>query len=218
MTQGKKFRIIIAEDHTLFRQGIKALLSLEQDFEVVGEAEDGATAIRCVERLKPDLILLDLSMPGVDGLAAIKEIRKKYSKIKILILTGYKTEEFFREALKCGAHGYVLKEADHSELLLAMRSVLEEKSYLSPDVSRRIINGYLRSAVGRVTDPSDLPLTTRERQILKLIAKGHKNKNIADQLCISDKTVAKHRANIMKKLNLRSASALTAYAIEKGLI
>jgi DNA-binding NarL/FixJ family response regulator len=218
MTQGKKFRIIIAEDHTLFRQGIKSLLSLEQDFEVVGEAEDGATAIRCVERLKPDLILLDLSMPGVDGLTAIEEIRKKYSKTKILILTGHKTEEFFREALKCGAHGYVLKEADHSELLLAMRSVLEEKSYLSPDVSRSIINGYLSKAVGRGTDPSDLPLTTRERQILKLVAKGHKNKDIADQLCISDKTVAKHRANIMKKLNLRSASALTAYAIEKGLI
>jgi two-component system response regulator NreC len=218
MTQQKTFRIIIAEDHTLFRQGLKSLLSLEPDFEVVGEAEDGAAAIRCVERLKPDLILLDLSMPGVDGLAAIKEIKKKYSKAKILILTGHKSEEYFQEALKCGANGYVVKEAEHSELLLAIRSVLKDKSYLSPDVSKGIINGYLSAKVGPRTDPSDQPLTTRERQILKLVAKGYKSKDIADQLCISDKTVAKHRANIMRKLNLHSASALTAYAIERGLI
>lgn len=218
MTNEKTFRIIIAEDHTLFRQGLKSLLSLEPDLDVVGEAEDGAAAIRCVERLKPDLILLDLSMPGVDGIHAIKEIKRKHSKTKILILTGHKTEEFFQEALKCGANGYVVKDADHSELLLAMRSVLKEKSYLSPDISKSIVKGYLRARAVPKTDPADQPLTIRERQILKLIAKGHKSKDIADQLYISVKTVAKHRANIMRKLNLNSAAALTAYAIKRDLI
>ena len=218
MKDEKTFRIIIAEDHKLFRQGLKSLLSLESDFEVVGEAEDGATTIRCIERLKPDLVLLDISMPKVDGMAATREIKKKFPKTKILILTGHKTEEFFKEALKCGADGYVLKEADHSELLLAMRSVLEDKSYLSPDVSKTIINGYLNSTIGHEKDPSNHPLTTRETEILKLVAKGYKNKDIANQLFICDKTVAKHRANIMKKLNVHSVSALTAYAIEKSFI
>ena len=218
MTNEKTFRIIIAEDHTLFRQGLKSLLSLEPDLDVVGEAEDGAAAIRCVESLKPDLVLLDLSMPGVDGMAAIKEIKKRHSKAKILVLTGHKNEEFFQEALKCGASGYLVKEAEHSELLLAIRSVLKGKSYLSPDVSKGIINGYLSAKEGSRTDTSGQPLTARERQILQLIAKGYKSKDIADQLCISDKTVAKHRANMMRKLSLHSASALTAYAIERGLV
>ena len=151
-------------------------------------------------------------------MTAIKEIKKKYSKVKILVLTGHKTEEYFKEALKCGAHGYLLKEADHSELLLAMRSVLEKKSYLSPDVSQKIIKSYLTFTTTREKGLSHRILTTRESEILKLIAKGYTSKKIADQLCISDKTVAKHRANIMSKLDLHSASALTAYAIERGLI
>lgn len=218
MTNERKFRIIIAEDHTLFRQGLKSLLSLEPDFEVVGEAEDGVAAIRCVERLKPDIILLDLSMPGVDGMTAIKEIKKKYSKTKIIILTAHATEAFFQEALKCGADGYVVKEADHAELMVAMKSVLRDNSYLSPKVSRRIIDGYLGGNMRREEDRSHVPLTSREIEILKLIAKGFKSREIADQLFISDKTVAKHRANIMSKLSLNSAAALTAYAIERGLI
>ncbi len=215
MTDEKKYRIVIAEDHTLFRQGLKALLSFEPEFEIVGEAEDGSEAIRCVEELKPDLILLDLNMPRVDGLTAINDIKSRSSNTKVLVLTAHRTEEFVSETLRSGASGYVLKDADHSELLLAMRSILLEKSYLSPDVSRKVIDGYLRRLRSEQSKES---LTPRERQILKLIAEGYKSKEIAEFLYISTTTVAKHRANIMKKLDLHSAAALTAYAKKKGLV
>ena len=185
MTDEKKYRIVIAEDHTLFRQGLKALLSFEPEFEIVGEAEDGSEAIRCVEELKPDLILLDLNMPRVDGLTAINDIKSRSSNTKVLVLTAHRTEEFVSETLRSGASGYVLKDADHSELLLAMRSILLEKSYLSPDVSRKVIDGYLRRLRSEQSKES---LTPRERQILKLIAEGYKSKEIAEFLYIDFKT------------------------------
>lgn len=212
------YRVVIAEDHTLFRQGLKALLSLEPEFEVVGEAADGFQAIQSAKELKPDIILLDISMPRVDGMAAIREIKSVCPEAKILILTVHKTEEHVLETLKSGASGYVLKDASHEEFLLAMRSVLQGKRYLSPDISARIVDGYLN---GRKTADPTSPwesLTPRERQVLKLIAEAYKNKEIADFLCISVKTVAKHRANIMKKLDLHSAAELTAYAIKRGLV
>lgn len=212
------YRVVIAEDHTLFRQGLKALLSLEPEFEVVGEAADGFQAIQSAKELKPDIILLDISMPRVDGMAAIREIKSVCPEAKILILTVHKTEEHVLETLKSGASGYVLKDASHEEFLLAMRSVLQGKRYLSPDISARIVDGYLN---GRETADPTSPwesLTPRERQVLKLIAEAYKNKEIADFLCISVKTVAKHRANIMKKLDLHSAAELTAYAIKRGLV
>jgi DNA-binding NarL/FixJ family response regulator len=218
MNTEKRYRIVIAEDHTLFRQGIKALLSLEPEFEVVGEAADGYLAIQCALELKPDLILLDISMPRMDGLAAIQEIKRLCPEARILVLTVHKTEEYVLETLRSGASGYVLKDASHDELLLAMRSVLQEKYYLSPDISARIVDGYLH---GRGTDEPDIPwksLTPREKQVLKLVAEAYKTREIAGILCISEKTVAKHRANIMKKLDLHSASELTAYAIKRGLV
>ena len=212
------YRVVIAEDHTLFRQGIMALLSLEPEFEVVGEAADGYQAIQSAKELKPDLILLDISMPRVDGMAAIKEIKRVCPEAKILILTVHKTEEHVLETLKSGASGYVLKDASHEEFLLAMKSVLQDKRYLSPDISARIVDGYLN---GRGADEPDTPwksLTPREKQVLKLVAEAYKNKEIADFLCISVKTVAKHRSNIMAKLDLHSASELTAYAMKRGLV
>ena len=218
MNVKKKHRILIAEDHTLFRQGLKALLSLEEDFEVVGEAGDGHQAIQRAKELKPDLILLDLSMPRVDGMTAIKEIKRSSPEAKIVILTVHKTEEHVLEALKSGASGYILKDASHEEFLLAMRSVLHDKRYLSPDISERIVEGYLN---GRESFEPTSPwksLTSRERQVLKLIAEGYKSKEIGEFLCISEKTVAKHRSNIMNKLDLHSASELTAYAIKRGLV
>jgi DNA-binding NarL/FixJ family response regulator len=212
------YRVVIAEDHTLFRQGIMALLSLEPEFEVVGEAADGYQAIQSAKELKPDLILLDISMPRVDGMAAIKEIKRVCPEAKILVLTVHKTEEHVLETLKSGASGYVLKDASREELLLAMKSVLQDKRYLSPDISARIVDGYLN---GRGADEPDTPwksLTPREKQVLKLVAEAYKNKEIADFLCISVKTVAKHRSNIMAKLDLHSASELTAYAMKRGLV
>ena len=218
MNVEKKYRILIAEDHTLFRQGLKALLSLEEDLEVVGEAADGHHAIERAQELKPDLILLDISMPRVDGMSAIKEIKRACPEAKILILTVHKTEEHVLETLKSGASGYLLKDASHEEFLLAMRSVLQDKRYLSPDISARIVEGYLN---GRETVEPTSPwesLTARERQVLKLIAEGYKSKKIGEVLCISEKTVAKHRANIMAKLDLHSASELTTYAMKRGLV
>jgi len=218
VTTKHKYRIVIAEDHTLFREGLKALLSFEPDFEVVGEAEDGIAAIQCMEKLKPDLVLMDLTMPKVDGFATIKELKRRNPKTKILVLTGHRTEEFVLETLQSGANGYVVKEADHNELLLAMRSVLQEKKYLSPDISAKVIDGYLDRSKTIKSKSAWETLTPRERQVLKLIAEGYKSKGIADLLCISEKTVAKHRANIMTKLDLHSASALTAYALERGVV
>jgi DNA-binding NarL/FixJ family response regulator len=218
MHSNEIYRVVIAEDHTLFREGLKALLSLEPEFEVVGEAADGYQAIQSAKELKPDLILLDISMPRVDGMAAIKEIKRVCPEAKILVLTVHKTEEHVLETLKSGASGYVLKDASREELLLAMKSVLQDKRYLSPDISARIVDGYLN---GRGADEPDTPwksLTPREKQVLKLVAEAYKNKEIADFLCISVKTVAKHRSNIMGKLDLHSASELTAYAMKRGLV
>ena len=218
MGSAKKNRVVVAEDHTLFREGVKALISFESDFEVVGEAADGQEAILRAEKLRPDLLLLDLSMPRVDGLAAIKEIRRRCPDTKILVLTVHKTEEHVAETLRAGANGYVLKDATRAELLLAMKSVIREGSYLSPSISARVVHGFLQDRKRQSPSaPSEL-LTSRERQVLKLIAEGYKSKEIADMLCISEKTVSKHRANIMAKLDLHTASALTAFAFERGLV
>lgn len=214
----EKRSVVIAEDHTILREGLRALLSSEPYLEVVGEAEDGREAIRRVEECTPDLILMDLSMPKMNGVEAIREIRKRIPETKILALTVHKTEEFVLEVLQAGADGYILKDASSSELIMAITSVLGGKRYLSPSVSQVVIEGYLE---GRKTRESTTPwetLTKREREILKLIAEGHKNKEIADYLCISVKTVEKHRANLMRKLDLHSAAALTAYAMERGLV
>ena len=214
----EKQRIVIAEDHTILREGLRALLSSNPNFDIVGEAEDGQNAIRCVEKLKPHLILMDLSMPRMDGMEAIREIKKQCPETKILALTVHKTEEYILATLQAGADGYVLKDATHTELLMAINSVLLGKSYLSPEVSEKVIEGYLEGRKTLKSSSSWDTLTPREREVLKFIGEGYKNKEIADYLCISVKTVEKHRANLMKKLDLHNASALTAFAMEKGLI
>jgi len=215
---GSKYRIVIAEDHTILREGLRSLLSSSSDFEVVGEAEDGREAIRCVEKLKPDLILTDLSMPRMNGMEAIREIKKQSPKTKILVLTVHKTEEYILATLKAGADGYLLKDSTHSELVMAVKHVLSGKHYISPGISDKVLEGYLEGRKTLKTRTSWETLTQREREILKLIAEGYKNKEIAEDLCISVKTVEKHRANLMEKLNLHNVQALTAFAIEKGLV
>lgn len=214
----EKKRIVIAEDHTILREGLRALLSANPGFDIVGEAEDGRDAIRCVEKAKPDIILMDLSMPRMNGLGAIKEIKKICPETKILVLTVHRTEEYIHTTLQAGADGYLLKDATLTELMVAVNNVLEGKPYLSPGVSEKVIEGYLDGRKTTGASSSWDMLTQREREILKLIAEGYKNKDIADYLCISVKTVEKHRANLMKKLDLHNVSALTAFAMEKGLI
>jgi DNA-binding NarL/FixJ family response regulator len=214
----KKSRIVIAEDHTILREGLRSLLVADPDFDVVGEAGDGRAAVRCVESLSPDLVLMDLSMPRMNGLEAIRDIKKQNPKTKIVVLTVHKTEEYILATLQAGADGYVLKDASHSELLMALRNVSIGKRYLSPGISEQVIEGYLQGRQDvTALSPWDT-LTQREREILKLIAEGYKNKEVADYLCISPKTVEKHRANLMRKLDLHNAAALTALAMEKGLV
>ena len=214
----EKKKIVIAEDHTILREGLKALLSSITELEVIGEAEDGREAVRSASELKPDLMLMDLSMPRMNGIEAIKEIKKQHPEIKILVLTVYKTEEYVLASLQAGADGYILKEASRAEFLLAIKNVLMGKHYLSPEISGKVIEGYLKGKQENVPVTVWDTLTSREREILKLVGEGYKNREIADDLCISMKTVEKHRENLMKKLDLHTASALTAYAIEKGLV
>ncbi len=214
----EKKRVVLAEDHTILREGLRSLLTMDDQFEVVGEADNGLSAIRCVANEAPDLILLDLAMPKMNGIAAIKEIKRQSPDTKILALTIHKSEEYILEAFKSGADGYCLKDSTHEELLMAIKSVLGGKMYLSPSISEKVLVGYLEGKKTLKTDTSWDTLTQREKEILKLIGEGYKNKEISDYLCISVKTVEKHRANLMKKLDLHNVSALTAYSIEKGLV
>jgi len=218
LIMSSKYRIVIAEDHTILREGLRALLSSNPDFEVVGEAQDGREAIRCVEKLKPNLILTDLSMPRMNGMDAIREIRRRAPETKILVLTVHRTEEYILATLKAGADGYLLKETTHGELLAAVRHVLSGKHYISPGISDKVLDGYLEGRKTLKARTSWETLTAREREILKLIAEGYRNKEIAKDLFISVKTIEKHRANLMDKLNVHNIPALTALAIEKGLV
>ena len=214
----KRQEVIIAEDHTILREGIKALLSEEPDFVIVGEAGDGRQAIQQCQKLKPHVVLMDLSMPDLNGTEAIRTIKQRDPEIKIIALTMHKSEEYVRATLEAGADGYVLKDDSQKDLLAAFASVQKGRVYLSPGICDKVISGYLkRSADAPATYSWDL-LSVRERQVLKLIAEGGKNREIGDYLSISLKTVEKHRANLMKKLDLHSVSALTTYAIDNCLI
>ena len=213
-----KLSIVLADDHTILREGLRALLTADASFEIVGEARDGREAVRCVEKLGPDLLLIDLSMPRMSGMDAIREIKKRYPETKIIALTVHKTEEYLLSTLQAGADGFVLKDATHAELILAINNVMGGKSYLSPGVSEKVIEGYLEGKKSNRSLSSWESLSQREREVLKLIAEGYKNKEIAGDLCISLKTVEKHRANLMKKLDLHNAAALTVYAVDKGLV
>ena len=213
-----KKKIVIAEDQKILREGLKSLLSSSDDFEVVGEAEDGLDAIRCVEKYNPNLLLLDLSMPKMSGISAIKDIKTRIPETRILVLTIHESEEYILEVFRAGADGYCLKDASHSELVMAIRSVLSGNRYISPGISDKVLEGYLEEKRVLKSSTSWDTLTQREREILKLVGEGYKNKEIAKYLFISAKTVEKHRSNIMEKLDLHTASGLTVYAIEKGLV
>jgi DNA-binding NarL/FixJ family response regulator len=218
MATEKIHKIVIAEDHTILREGLRALLASHTEFEVVDEAGDGREAVRSAERHKPDLILMDLSMPRMDGMGAIQEIRRRCPETKVLVLTVHKEEEYIVETLAAGAHGYLLKDATHGELVMAIRNVLSGRPYISPGVSKKVIEGYLSGRKTLKPYSAWGGLTEREREVLKLVAEGYRNKDVAEYLCISVKTVEKHRANLMKKLDIHNVSALTAFAIEKGLV
>jgi DNA-binding NarL/FixJ family response regulator len=211
-------KITIAEDHQLFREGLKSMLATRNDLEVIDEAEDGIEALRRVKRQPPDLLLLDLSMPRMSGISVMKDVKRQFPDVRILALTIHESDEYVLEAFNAGADGYCIKDASRGELMLAIDSVLGGKTYVSPGIADNVMEGYLEGRK-RLKSKSDWDtITQREREVLKLLAEGYQNKEIADFLHISVKTVEKHRANIMSKLDLHNASALTAYAIEKGLV
>lgn len=214
----KKKHVFIAEDHAILRDGLKAMLASHPDYEIIGEAGDGREAVRGVESSRPDLVILDLSMPKMNGMEAIQEIKKTSPETKILVLTIHSSDEYVLPVLKAGADGYMLKYDTQAELMTAIKSILAGKQYLSPGVSKQVIEGYLEGGTALKSKSSWETLTRREREILKLIAEGYKNREIADYLCISEKTVVKHRANLMEKLDMHNVSSLTAYAVGKGLI
>jgi DNA-binding NarL/FixJ family response regulator len=193
-------------------------LGSRPEFEVVGEAENGLDAIEIARETKPDLVLLDLSMPRLDGLSAIRDIKKNSQVTQILALTVHRDEDYVLEAFNAGADGYCLKDAGRTELIMAIESVFSGKPYLSPGIADKVLEGYLEGRKTLKSTSSWDTITQREREVLKLIGEGYKNKEIAELLYISVKTVEKHRSNIMRKLDLHNAAALTAYAIDKGLV
>jgi len=219
---GRPIRILLAEDHRILREGLRAIFRGEPDFALVGEASDGREAIAQARELQPDLVILDLSMPRTDGLSALAEIKRVAPNARVLVLTVHRTEEYVFTAIEAGADGYLLKDASASELMLAVRSVLAGDRYLCAAVASQFVTAFLDGKGKRRAAPKPrLPLETlssREREVLKLVAEGYRSREIGDFLCISEKTVEKHRANLMRKLGVRSAAALTAFAMEKGLV
>ena len=214
----RKKRLFIVEDHKIVRDGLRSLMKTENGLEFVGEAGDGMEAIRCINKTNPDLIILDLNMPKMDGISIISQIKKQSQDMKILVLTMHKDEEYIMEAFKSGIDGYCIKTTTGKELLNAIRIVLAGRRYISPDISDMVLKGFIDRRETTKKEPSFESLTQREKEVLKLVAEGYQNKEISEYLCISVKTVEKHRANIMQKLDLHSASMLTAYAIDKGLV
>jgi DNA-binding NarL/FixJ family response regulator len=211
-------KLFIVEDHQLFREGLKALLEGTAEMQVVGEAADGLEAIELIPKLDPDLVLLDLSMPRMNGFSTLLEIRRTRPDLKVLVLTIHESDQYVLQAFEAGANGYCNKDCSREELRLAVRSVLEGKRYVSPGIAGSVLEGYLEGRKSLKTKSAWDAVTLREREVLKLLAEGYQNKQIAEMLDISFKTVEKHRANIMQKLDLHNAAALTAFAYQQGLI
>jgi DNA-binding NarL/FixJ family response regulator len=213
-----KKQIFIVEDHRLFREGLKAMLSLDPGYEIIGEAEDGLEALRLIRKAKPDLVLLDLSMPRMNGFSVLREIKGALPEIKVLVLSIHESDQYVLQAFEAKADGYAIKDSSREELRVAIRSVLEGKKYISPGVAGNVLEGYLDGRKTLKSKSAFDKVTEREKEILKLLGEGYQNKEIADLVHISVKTVEKHRANIMAKLDLHNAAALTAFAFEHGLI
>lgn len=215
----KKYTILLADDHNIMRSGISEILNNQPNMEVIHEVDNGRDAYQAAITLQPNLLLTDLSMPKTNGTECIHNLKKRSPEIKVIVLTMHSGEEHVHDALNAGADGYILKEDSRDELLLAINNVLNGKKYLSPSISSHIVDGYLnKKDYGTKTITSWNKLTRREREVLKLIAEGFRNKDIAEYLSISIKTVGKHRSNLMKKLDLHNISSLTNYAIQNNLI
>jgi two-component system response regulator NreC len=208
----------LAEDHTIVRKGLRSLLEGQPDIIVVGEAQDGREALEKTEQLSPDVVLIDIAMPLLNGIEATRRITQRFSDIKVLVLTMHDDQEYIRQVLQAGASGYVVKQAAPTELLSAIRAVRNGGSYLSPTISKRVIQDYVQQSESSDGYDSYDALTARQREVLQLIAEGHTTREIADLLTISVKTVESHRTNLMEKLDIHTTAGLTLYALRKGVI
>ena len=211
-------RVLLADDHAVLRAGLRLLLTGQNEFEVVAEASTGSEALSFAEKLQPDLILLDLSMPGLGGIDVLPTIRKMVPSTKILILTMHDDPQYLRQALKYGASGYVLKKAADAELISAIRAVMRGEMYVHPSMTRVLLEDILPEAKSSSTDLTWANLSEREQEVLKMVALGHTSAEIAGQLSLSAKTVETYRARGMEKLGLRTRAALVKFALHEGLI
>jgi DNA-binding NarL/FixJ family response regulator len=213
-----KIKVLVADDHTIVRHGIYALLGLMSDIELVGEAVNGKEALEKVKKLMPDIVIMDIAMPLMDGLEATRRICKEFPRTKVIALTQYDDREFVFPVIEAGARGFISKTAASSELASAIRSVYRGDSYLSPSVARVFVEGY-QQGIDLVKDRDPYKqLTNREREILKLLAEGHTTQEIATMLVLSPKTVDRHKTNLMSKLAIHSRADLIKYALRKGII
>jgi DNA-binding NarL/FixJ family response regulator len=209
--------IVLADDHPIVREGLRTVLQRESDLTVVGEASDGIETLLLVERLKPTILILDIRMPGKNGLEVAREIARISPETRVLILSMYAGEGYVMEALASGVAGYILKETDTGNLVPAIRQIMGGTRYLSPSVNDRVINAYIQRTQGGTVDPLDT-LTVRERQVLRLLAEGRNNPDIAEHLSISVRTAEHHRANLMRKLKLKSSAEIAAFAKSRGVV
>jgi len=212
-----KLRILIVDDHGVVRAGVRSLLESQTDVQVVGEASGGEDALEQVEKLRPQLVLMDIAMPGMSGIEATRRIKKDYPDTRVLVLTMHDDEEFFFPVLRAGASGYVLKEAEPQDLLNAIRVVQQGQVFFSPAVAKVLLEGFVSTSAGP-RDEKYRTLTAREKEVLRLAATGQTNRQIAEALFLSARTVEKHRQGVMHKLELDKREDLTKYALRQGLI
>ncbi len=214
-----KIQVLLADDHTIVRQGLRVLLEAETDIAVVGDAETGRQALQLAKKHHPDVVVMDVAMPVLNGLEATRQLVKEVPGIKVLILSSYNDDEYMRLLTEAGATGYLLKQTAATELITAIRETNKGNAYFSPAISRRLLDHCREAFMRGGTERKGLELlTSREAEVLQLIAEGRANKQIAAELCISAKTVEKHRAQLMAKLNIHDIASLTRYAISKGVI
>jgi DNA-binding NarL/FixJ family response regulator len=213
-----KIRVLVVDDHTILRVGLRMMLNAQPDIEVVGEASDGNEAVTEALRLSPDVILMDIAMPDCNGIEATRQVKRVLPETRVLVLTMHENEEYLFQTLRAGASGYILKEAADTELITAIRAVSSGRFYLSPSAQSIMVGDYLQRVRSGEEHDSYSALTEREREILKLVAEGYTNNQIAERLTISPKTVDTHRTHIMDKLNLHSRAELVKYAMRRGLL
>lgn len=214
----RTINIFLADDHTIVRQGLAKLIEAESNFKIIGEAQDGRQAVRKVERLNPDIVIMDIAMPLLNGIEATRQIKKLSPQTKVIILSMHSHDRYISELISLGASGYLLKDSTGAEIVKAISAAMKGDVYLSPSISRRVVENYL--TLKKTSSREDLytKLSNREREVFQMIAEGHSTKEISDILCVSPSTVKTHRANIMEKLQIDNISQLIQFAIRLGIV